>query len=285
MGRIVTTIPDFHHSVTVKECRLVKGITEVSIKNNKLQAAVKDGYPEDAYEAMVKQLRLIFAISFKSVFSENYQVMTNASGHHFTGHDELKAHLLARTSKPTPKFLLKSATMFEDMLQAAVADKQQTKLLNLMNVWARAQELQQLHLPIEAHVLLAKIADDMKRKGEFKDGKLMKGFGIVQTPGDQFAAKILQELGREGKESARQELDGFSYMYRLLARQADILDGEVAFYLGKKVLAPIENANAFLFEITRLYILWRCGLDGYYLKQQGMTYRIARAQKNYKLTY
>lgn len=280
MGRFITSIPDSDHSASVEVCSLLPGVQKVSFKGVRLTASLSDDLEEVRYQELARQLRLVYSFAYRAVNSESYQVSAAGSGFHFTGQDERKLHLLKRKSHPTPKFLQAADRVFADLLAAEDPKRDKTKLFNLLYVWTRAQELQQLRLSLEAQVLLGTIVDDMQRSGaDLKGGKLIKGFGIVQTPGDQFAVRILQELNRGDKQTAREELEGFSYLYRLRQRQAQVLNPETPYYLGSDQ-ADVERKNAFLFEITRLYILWRFGLQRYCLKQQGNAFRISLGTKS-----
>jgi hypothetical protein len=280
MGQFSSHVPNIHFTVKATNVWLIKGVKESSVQGNTLTAVIDDPLTQEAYEELAKQLRLVFGFSFRNVYSESYNITTQAMGFHHTGQDESKSQILKRNYVLTPKFLESSSTIFKDLLSMAIDEKNKTKLFNMLYIWTRACELKLLHMPLEAHILLGQIVDDMVRPGpDFKQGKLMKGFGIIKTASDQFAATALLHFKRDQKPHAKDELDGFSYLYRLRQRQAETLSNETTFYLGKKATADVERKNSFLFEITRLYILWLFGLDYYHLKQNGLTYRIERSKK------
>jgi hypothetical protein len=277
MGRFITTIANMNHNLTIEEVRLVKGVKAVSFRGKKLTAKIAEVTNRDECEELAKQLRLVFAFAYRSVYSESYQLSTDSTGYHFTGQDDRKSHLLEKNYNFAPKYLSNADLLFVDLLQTEAPKQNATKLFNMLYIWNRAHELRLLHLPLEAQVILGKIVDDMNRPGmDFKAGKLIRGLGIIQTESDKFAANLLQAYGRQKLISAKAELDGFSYLNRLYRRQSESFSPETAYYVGNKIQTELERKNAFLFEITRLYILWEFGLQNYYLLQNASLYKVER---------
>jgi hypothetical protein len=277
MGRFQAIVPNINYSLSVDSIRLVKGVQMVSFEGRKLTAQISDDLIHEEYEMLARQLPILFAFSFKTVCSESYQIGTQGTGFHYTGQDERKAHLLQRNYTLTSKFLTSASKIYSDLLYAVVPKKDITRVFNVMHIWIRAYELQQLHLPAEASILLELIIDDMEREGpSFKSKKPISGLGIIQTESDQFAARIMLWFERQKLDSARQELEGLSYLHRMRLRREGLACPEVAFYLGKKPIADLVKKNAYLFEVTRLYVLWLFGLKEYYLQQQGNQYKIER---------
>ena len=277
MGRFITTVPNMNHLVMIKGIRLVPGVRDVGIKGSRFVAIIDDNLEGDTYEALAKQIRLLYAFSFQCSYSESYQISAGKAGYHYTGHNERKEHLLSRPMFPTQKFLISSGRIFEDLLQAPFPKSNAESLYNLVYLWVHAKEFRELHLSQEAELLLWKIVDHMQgRSTEAKAKKLLKKLGTGYNGSTMFAARVLSGVGGDKRPDLQEVLAALTALDKLRLKQEALSAGNSPHYLELEATQAAEDRNVFLSEITRLYILWQFGLHIYYLKQTGNTYRLAR---------
>lgn len=281
MGRLITSVPNMHHVVMVKGVRVLPGVRDVGVKGDKFIAVVDDDLTREAYETLSKQVRLIYGFSFQCSYSDNYSVSVSSGGFHFTGHDERKAHLLERPLFPTPNFMVVSGRILEDMLHAATPKQDvEVGLYNLVYLWVQARELRELHLVQEAEILYMQIIAQMKQEGsDAKAKKLLKKLRMGYSGPAMFGARVIANVGGDARTTVREEVQALSDLERAYEAQASNKSG--ALYLEETNQAT-EQRNSFMAEMTRLYILWRFGLDDYVIRQKGDSYRIAKKVRKTK---
>ncbi|MDQ3123670.1 MAG: hypothetical protein M3Q14_03240 [bacterium] len=285
MGRFITTVPNMNHVVMIKGVRLVPGVRDVGVRGSRFVAIIDEGLEGAQYEELATQVRLVYGFSFQCSVSDSYQVMASTSGYHFTGHNERKAHLLSRPLFPTQKFLVSSGRIFEDLLTAKLPPSDMNMLYNLFYLWTRAKELRELHLPQEAEVLLWKIVEHMQQRGTNAKGKkLLKKLNRHMNDSSMFAARVLSTAGAEKRQSVREELEALTDLDKLRLKQEALSADKTEHYLEQDAALAAEQRNVFLSEITRLYIMWQCGLTMYHLKQKGNIYKLARSTPNIETT-
>lgn len=278
MARFYCTVPNLGVSVDVSDVKLVKHCEKVSYTGSQLSAIISNGLSEDQYEKISKQVRILYSFCFEDVYPESYDINEPKTSFGVGGHDERKDHLLAYSSNPREEFKTISTSVFEDLLHIELGQRNERQLFNLMFIWARAHELEDLKLMVEAYTQYWRILDLIKAKGSKTEAiKLLKKLGLDETKSNIAAAKVEQVMRPNAKKYSKDNIETIAYLDSLRHPHAHKPSRSEDYYLEERLThLEAEMNNIFIADITRLYILWSVGLKDYYLKPRANIYELAK---------
>jgi hypothetical protein len=280
VARFYCTVPSLGVSVDVTDIKLIKNSNKISYVGNQLSGMISNGLSEDNYDKISKQARILYSFCFEDVYPESYDINEPNTSFGVAGHDERKEHLLRYSGNPRDAFKKISTSLFEDLLHLELGQKDRRQLFNLMFIWARAHELEDLKLMVEAYTQYWRILDLITAKGSKADAiKLLKKLGLAETKSNIAAAKIEQVMRPTAKKYSRDNIETIAYLDSLRHPHAHKPSRSEDYYLEEKVThLDAEMNNIFIADITRLYILWSVGLKDYYLKPRANIYELAKRE-------
>ena len=280
MGTITTDIPDLNLSLAVDSVNLLKEVSRVQISGKSLTAQVRDDLSDENYDEISKQLRIVFALSFEQVYSEDYEVRTLARGIGHHGHNERKLHLLSKNINFGDTFSHTSQLIFKDVLEASTTNAKQNRFLNLAYIWARAHELEDLKLLTEAFVQYWRILDEMQVSvTTARVEAILNKHELPQTQSNMFGARILERMNRAERLSAKGEILDLSNFDQLRNPHAHHARSRQKYYMEEETHIDAEIQNVFISDITKLFTLWQLDLNSYYLNPRANIYEIRKSEE------
>lgn len=280
MATFYCTVPDQNISTEVAGLKLIEKTRSITLSGSRLSAQVSNGLSDNVYDRISKQIRILYSFCFEDVYPESYDVNEPTTSIGVGGHDERKEHLLQSSSDPRDEFKIISTTLFTDLLNLELGQKDKRQLFNLMFIWARAHELEELKLMVEAYTQYWRILDLIEAKGnKFEAIKVLKKLKISVTESSIAAAKIELVMRPDVQQFSRNNIETIAYLDSLRhphvhkpSRNGDYYLEEISTHL------EAEMNNIFIADITRLYILWTVGLKDYYLKSRANIYELAKRE-------
>jgi hypothetical protein len=278
MTRLRCTVPNLEISTNTANIQLIEKTQKISLTGSGLSAILSDGQTEDTYDKISKQIRIIYSFCFEEVYPESYDI-EGSNSISLRGHDERKEHLLSSSGKPRKEFIDISTSLFDDLLKLKLSQKNKRQLFNLMFVWAKAKELEELSLFVEAYAQYWRILDLIQVKGSSSTAKeLLENFGLDhESKSNIAAAKIEKVMRPNANKYSKQNIETISYLYSLRHPHAHKPSRGDDYYLEKmNTHLEAEINNIFISDITKLYVLWSTGLKDYYLKPRANIYELAK---------
>ncbi len=278
MARFSCTVPNLNISVETTTVKLIKNTTKVQLSGNRLSAELSNGLSDNEYDKISKQIRILYSFCFEDVYPESYDINEPTTSIGVGGHDERKEHLLAYTGSPRDEFKAVSSTLFRDLLELELGQKDRRLLFNSAFIWARANELKELKLLVEGYTQYWRILDQIDARGsKAKASNLLKTLGLAKTESNLAAAKIELVMRPTAKKYSKKNIETIAYLDSLRhphvhkpSRSEDYYLEEISTHLDAEI------NNIFIADITRLYILWTAGLEEYYLKPRANIYELAK---------
>lgn len=281
MARFYCSVPSLEISKKVENVRLIEKTSSIALEGSRLSAILADGLNEDIYDRISKQIRITYSFCFENVYPESYDISETTTSIGVAGHDERKEHLLSYSGKPRQEFIDISTTLFKDIFTLEVGQKEKRQLFNLMFIWTRAKELEELQLLVEAYVQYWRILDLIESKGNIVSaGKLLKSLGLDESKSNLAAAKIEMVMRPNAKEYSRSNIETIAYLDSLRHPHAHKTSRSEDYYL-EEISSHLEAEmnNIFIADITKLYVLWSAGMKDYYLKPRANIYELAKRRK------
>lgn len=279
MARFYCTVPNLAITTEVSDVKLIEKTSSVTLAGSKLSATFADGLKEDTYERISKQIRIIYSFCFEEVYPESYDISELSTSIGIGGHDERKEHLLSYSGKPRQEFIDISTILFEDIFKLELGQKDKRQLFNLMFIWARAKELEELSLLVEAYTQYWRILDLIEAKGNQASAKkLLKNLGLDEdSKSNLAAAKIEMVMRPNAKKYSRDNIETIAYLDSLRHPHAHKPSRSEDYYL-EEISTHLDAGmnNIFIADITKLYALWSAGLNDYYLKPRANIYELAK---------
>ncbi len=279
MARFYCTVPNLAITTEVNDVKLVEKTSKVTLSGSKLSATLSDGLKDAAYNKISKQVRIIYSFCFEEVYPESYDISEPSTSIGVGGHDERKEHLLSYSGKPRNEFIDISTSLFEDLLKLELGKKDKRQLFNLLFIWARAKELEELKLLVEAYTQYWRILDLIKAKGNMAAAKkLLKSLTLNEkSKSNLAAAKIEMVMRPDAKKYSRDNIETIAYLDSLRHPHAHKPSRSEDYYLEEiSTHLEAEMNNIFIADITKLYALWSVGLKDYYLKPRANIYELAK---------
>jgi hypothetical protein len=278
MATFSCKIPNLNISVSVNDIRLIENCLSISYSRNILSAVIKDGLTDEEYEKISKQVRLVYGFCFDEVYPESYDVREPTTSLSVGGHDERKEHLLEYSGNPRDEFKVISTSLFKDLLKLELNEKEKRQLFNLLFVWVRAHELEELKLMVEAYTQYWRVLDLIEAKGSRSEALIiLKTLKLDESLSNIAAAKIELVMKPSSKEYSKENIETISYLDRLRHPHAHKPSRSDDYYLEEiSTHLDAEINNIFIADITKLYIVWIAGLKYYYLKPRANIYELAK---------
>lgn len=278
MAIFTCRVPNLNISVSATGVRLIKSCLSVSYSGNILTAVIKDGLTDEEYEKISKQVRLVYSFCFDEVYPESYDVREPTTSLSVGGHDERKQYLLEYSGDPRSEFKGISASLFQDLLQLKLGQRDTRQLFNSLFIWDRAYELVDLKLMVEGYAQYWRILDYIQAKGVKAEAiELLDLFGLDHTGSNIVAAKIVQVMKPNEDGHRKGNIEAISYFDTLRHSHAHKPSRTEDYYLEETAThLEAEINNIFISDITKLYILWMAGLSDYYLKPRANIYELAK---------
>lgn len=250
----------------------------MSYSGSQLSALISDGLTQEEYEKISKQIRIIYGFCYEEVYPEIYDINEPTTSLGVGGHDERKEHLLTYSGSPREEFKNISNSVFEDLLHRELGTKDKRQLFNLLFIWARAHELEELKLMVEAYTQYWRILDLIEAKGLKAPAlKLLKKLKLDETNSNIAAAKIEMVMRTNAKAYSKDNIETISYLDSLRHPHAHKPSRSDDYYLEEiSTHLEAEMNNMFISDITKLYALWSVGLNQYYLKPRANIYELAK---------
>lgn len=279
MARFYCTVPNLEISTEIADVKLIEKTNKVTLSGAILSAVLADSLTHDVYDRISKQIRIIYSFCFEEVYPESYDVSEPSTSIGVGGHDERKEHLLSYSGKPREEFIDVSTSLFEDLLKLGLGQKDKRQLFNLMFIWARAKELEELNLLVEAYAQYWRILDLIEAKGNKASAKqLLKTLGLnEESKSNLAAAKIVIVMRPNAKKYSKDNIETIAYLYSLRHPHAHKPSRSEDYYL-EEISTHLDAGinNIFIADITKLYALWSAGLKDYYLKPRANIYELAK---------
>lgn len=278
MARFYCTVPNLNITKQVTDVKLIENTSRLDLSNARLAAELSNGLSENIYEKISKQVRILYSFCFEEVYPESYDIDEPSTSFGVGGHDERKEHLLVYSGSPRDEFKEISTSLFEDLLKLELGQKDKRQLFNLMFIWARAKELEELKLMVEAYTQYWRILDLIKAKGNKVDAvKLLKSLSLEESMSNIAAAKIEMVMRPHSKKYSKDNIETISYLDSLRHPHAHKPSRNEDYYLEEiSTHLDAEMNNIFIADITKLYVLWSVGLKSYYLKPRANIYELAK---------
>ncbi len=278
MATFYCTVPNLNTSTEVSELELIGNTNKVTLSGSTLSAQVSDGLSDDVYDKVSKQIRILYSFCFEDVYPESYDVNEPTTSIRVGGHDERKDYLLHSSGNPRDEFKIISTTLFKDLLGLELGQKDKRQLFNLMFIWARAHELEELKLMVEAYTQYWRILDFIKAKGNRSEAiKILKKLKLSVTKSNIAATKIELVMRPNAQKYSKNNIKTIAYLDSLRHPHAHKPSRNSDYYLEEiSTHLEAEMNNIFIADITRLYILWTVGLKDYYLKPRANIYELAK---------
>lgn len=278
MARFYCTVPNLNISTHVSDVKLFDNTSRVELSNASLVAELSNGLSDNVYEKISKQVRILYSFCFEEVYPESYDINEPTSSFGVGGHDERKEHLLVYSGSPRDEFKEISTTLFEDLMKLEMGQKDKRQLFNLMFIWARAKELEELKLMVEAYTQYWRILDLIKAKGNQAEAiKLLNSLSLEESMSNIAAAKIEMVMRPHAEEYSKENIETISYLDSLRHPHAHKPSRSEDYYLEEiSTHLDAEMNNIFIADITKLYVLWTVGLKNYYLKPRANIYELAK---------
>jgi hypothetical protein len=278
MARFYCTVPNLDITTQVTDVKLADNVSKVVLSNSRLSAELPNGLSDKIYDKISKQVRIIYSFCFEEVYPESYDIDEPSTSIGVGGHDERKEHLLVYSGSPRDEFKEISSALFEDLLKLEIGQKDKRQLFNLMFIWARAKELEELKLMVEAYTQYWRILDLIKAKGNKAAAvKLLQSLSLEQTTSNIAAAKIEMVMRPQAKKYSKDNIEMISYLDSLRHPHAHKPSRSEDYYLEEiSTHLDAEMNNIFIADISRLYVLWTVGLKKYYLKPRANIYELAK---------
>ena len=279
MARLFCTVPNLAIIAEVTSIKLIEKTSNVILAGPRLSAVIADDLKEDTYDRISKQLRIIYSFCFEQVYPESYDISESSSSIGVGGHDERKKHLILFSGKPRQGFIDTSTTLFEDILKLKIGQKDKRLLFNLMFIWTRAKELEELQLLVEAYAQYWRILDLIKSNGNTAaEKKILKNLDLNEDSNSNLAAaKIEMVMHPNTKKYSKDNIETIAYLDSLRHRHAHKPSLSEDYYLEDIAThLDAEMNNIFISDITKLYVLWNVGLNDYYLKPRANIYELVK---------
>ena len=278
MARFRSNVPDIGVVVGIADFKLLNSVTSYTVAGSGISADLKDGLSEDSYERVAKELRILYSFCFEHVYSEDYEVSTNAIDYSTSGHNERKEHLLAENSHVSEKFGNVGKQLLADISGLNVGQAKLRRFFNSAFIWSRANELEELKLLTEAYTQYWRLLDLINEKVQLSGEEtvaLLDEHKLPATESNKFAIRILHKMdmlkrGRTGNIESLAHLDSLRHPH---AHQAS---DRSSYYMEEETHLEAEINNVFISDITKLFIIWELGLRDYYLKPRANIYEIAK---------
>lgn len=280
MARFYCTVPNLNITTEITDIKLIDGASKVTLSGNRLSAELPNGLTDDAYDKLSKQIRILYSFCLEDVYPESYDISEPTTSIGVGGHDERKEHLLSYSGDPRDEFKDIATTLFNDLLKLELGQKDKRQLFNLMFIWARAHELEDLKLMVEAYTQYWRILDLIEAKGSKSDAlKLLKSLSLDETESNIAAAKIELVMQPNAKKYSKDNIETIAYLDSLRHPHAHKPSRTEDYYLEEiSTHLDAEMNNIFIADITRLYTLWTVGLKDYYLKPRANIYELAKKE-------
>lgn len=278
MARFRCSVPDLNISTEVPNVKLVDSTSKVTLNGSRLVAEIADSLSQEKYEKISKQIRILYTFCFEDVYPESYDIDEPTTSLGFGGHDERKQHLLNYSGNPREEFKNMAITLFSDLLRLNLGAKDKRQLFNSMFIWARAKELEELKLMVEAYTQYWRILDLIEAKGNNLNAEsILKKLGVEISKSNIAAAKIEMVMRPSAKNYSKDNIVTIGYLDSLRHPHAHKPSRSQDYYLEEiSTHLEAEMNNIFISDITRLYILWSAGLNDYYLKPRANIYELAK---------
>lgn len=280
MATFYCTVPDLSISTDNSGVKLVENTSRITLSGSRLSAQISNGLVDDVYDKVSKQIRILYAFCFEDVYPESYDINEPTTSLGVGGHDERKEHLLRYSGGPRDEFKVISSNLFKDMLDLNLGQKDKRQLFNLMFIWARAHELEELKLMVEAYAQYWRILDLIEAKGNKLEAiKILNELKLGITESNIAAAKIELVMRPNAQQYSKDNIETIAYLDSLRHPHAHKPSRNSDYYLEEiSTHLEAEMNNIFIADITRLYILWTVGLKDYYLKPRANIYELAKRQ-------
>lgn len=280
MATFYCTVPDLSISTDNNGVKLVENTSRITLSGSRLSAQMSNGLADDVYDKVSKQIRILYSFCFEDVYPESYDINEPTTSLGVGGHDERKEHLLRYSGSPRDEFKVISTNLFKDMLDMNLGQKDKRQLFNLMFIWARAHELEELKLMVEAYTQYWRILDLIEAKGNKSEAiKILKELKLGITESNIAAAKIEHVMRPNAQQYSKDNIETIAYLDSLRHPHAHKPSRNSDYYLEEiSTHLEAEMNNIFIADITRLYILWTVGLKDYYLKPRANIYELAKRQ-------
>lgn len=280
MATFYCTVPDLSISTDNNGVKLVENTSRITLSGSRLSAQVSNSLADDVYDKVSKQIRILYSFCFEDVYPESYDINEPTTSLGVSGHDERKEHLLRCSGSPRDEFKIISTTLFKDMIDLDLGQKDKRQLFNLMFIWTRAHELEELKLMVEAYTQYWRILDLIETKGSKSEAiKILKELKLGVTESNIAAAKIELVMRPNARQYSKDNIETISYLDSLRHPHAHKPSRNSDYYLEEiSTHLEAEMNNIFIADITRLYILWTVGLKDYYLKPRANIYELAKLE-------
>lgn len=280
MATFYCSVPDLSISTDNSGVKLVENTSRVTLSGSRLSAQISNGLTDDVYDRVSKQIRILYSFCFEEVYPESYDINEPTTSLGVGGHDERKQHLLRYSGSPRDEFKVISTNLFKDMLDLNLGQKDKRQLFNLMFIWARAHELEELKLMVEAYTQYWRILDLIEAKGNKPEAiKILKELKLGITESNIAAAKIELVMRPNAQQYSKDNIETIAYLDSLRHPHAHKPSRNGDYYLEEiSTHLEAEMNNVFIADITRLYILWTVGLKDYYLKPRANIYELAKRE-------
>lgn len=278
MARFRCKVPNLNVSFEISDVKLIGNTSRINLSGSNLSANISNGLSDEEYEIISKQLRILYCFCFESVYPESYDIDEPTTSIGVGGHDERKQHLLDYSGSPYDKFKNTAKTLFSDLLKLDLGIKDKRQLFNSIFIWARAKELEELKLMVEAYTQYWRILDLIEAKGDkAKAEELLKEIGLKKSNSNIAAAKIELVMRPNSKKHSKSKIESIAYLDSLRHPHAHKPSRTSNYYLEEiSTHLNAEMNNIFIADITKLYILWTVGLSDYYLKPKANIYELAK---------
>ena len=277
MARFYCKVPDLGISISVNEIKLINNCSSVSYSGNQLSALISDRLSDEDFEKISKQIRILYGFCYEEVYPESFDIDEPTKSLSVGGHDERKEHLLGYSGSTQDEFKEISNAIFEDLLHLELGVKNRRQLFNLLFIWARAHELEELKLMVEAYTQYWRILDLIESKGAKATAiELLKKLKLEETNSNIAGAKIELVMRPTAKSYSKDNIETISYLDSLRHPHAH-KPSRSDYYLEEiSTHLEAEMNNIFISDITKLYALWSAGLNNYYLKPRANIYELAK---------
>lgn len=278
MATFYCTIPNLNISTDATEVKLIENTSKITLSGSRLSAQISDGLTDKIYDKVSKQVRILYSFCFEDVYPESYDINEPTTSFGVGGHDERKEHLLRYSGSPRDEFKNISTALLKDISGLELGQKDMRQLFNLMFIWARAHELEELKLMVEAYTQYWRILDFIKAKGNTINAvKLLRELQLDESKSNIAAAKVELVMRPSAQEHSRDNIEAISYLDSLRHSHAHKPSRSHDYYLEEiSTHLEAEMNNIFIADITRLFILWTVGLNDYYLKPRANIYELAK---------
>ena len=278
MARFYCTVPNLNINVDITKVRLIHDVSRITLSANQLLAVLTDGLADDERDKISKQIRILYGFCFEEVYPESYDIDEPGASSGVAGHDERKNHLLIYSGSPSDEFKAVALSVFQDLLQLKLGQKDARQLFNTIFIWTRAHELEELGLMVEAYTQYWRILDLIKAKGCKRAAiKLLKELKLINSESNISAAKIVQVMKPNEDGHRKGNIEAISYFDTLRHPHVHKPSRTEDYYLEETAThLEAEINNTFLSDITKLYIIWMAGLSSYYLKPRANIYELAK---------